>query len=50
VVGAFVGDRDHDAGVEPRELSCSARELAVHRVAPEEARAERLVVPRPTKT
>src|SRR4029453_12396199 len=36
----------HDAGVEPSELSCSARELAMHRVAPEEARAERIVVPR----
>src|SRR5438309_6994265 len=42
----WIGDRDHDAGVEPSELSCSARELAAHRVASEEARAKRLIVPR----
>jgi hypothetical protein len=42
----FTVDRDYDAGVEPREHSGPARELAMPRGAPEEARAERVVVPR----
>ena len=43
--GPFIGDRNYDAGMEPSELPCPTRELAVHRIPAEEACAERLVVP-----